>query len=251
LRRPRYGGGATPENLIRLSIIAELGNKISWLDVCPVELPDLIEKRWPNYDVSLLRSLCETRPVTMQPNCQRVMLGDSHMLNWYTPGATVLRNDGKTLHGALKDGIASYLPSHNIDELMVCFGNIDVRHHLCRTSDSTASAIDLANELERQLSLLPINKIIVVQPLPIENESRRLPKTGFYKGTPFYGTYAQRNEVRSILDDQLRVACHKNGWQYLEYPIYFTNVLGELDFNVMEVPGSVHISWEHSAYVRE
>ncbi len=240
-------GGASDENLEKFRRILDLGDKIQWLDEAPIGLGDLVLKRWPNFDGEALNARAQLAPVARQKQKEYQIIGDSHSLNWYLPGASVSRNDGKTLHGALKDRLSTYIAG-NPSKIAVCFGNIDIRHHLCRFQNPVKEVLALVDELEYQLKGMKERlacEIEVVQPLPIENATRRLPKTGWYKGTPFFGTWEERNTVRKAMDLAMRVACVANGWTYLEYPDYFTNELGELKFDVMEVPGSVHISWEH------
>lgn len=237
-------GGASDENREKFDRLIGFGDKLEWLDERPVGLGDLIAKRWPNFPKDVLNARAASAPVHTQKDSSYIILGDSHSLNWYIPGASVLRHDGKTLFGALESGLSSFL-KHTPEKLCVCFGNIDIRHHLLRREDSVDAMLDLLIKLESQLLKFPGTEIEVVQPLPIENESRKLPQTGFYKGTPFYGTWKERTYLRTLFSIALNALCIKHNWKYLEYPDYFTNSEGELDFEVMEKPGSVHISWAH------
>jgi len=89
-----------------------------------------------------------------------------------------------------------------------------------------------------------VTNIEVVHCLPIENESRVLPKTGYYKGTPYTGTWSERSalvkEINSSIDDM----CRRNGWKSYKHPEVYFNALNELTFDVMEKPKSVHIARE-------
>ena len=78
--------------------------------------------------------------------------------------------------------------------------------------------------------------------LPIENESRVLPKTGYYKGTPFYGSWDQRNAVRLIFKDEMKKLCAQGSVNFIEWVDPLLNDKGELDFECMEKPKSVHLS---------
>jgi len=177
---------------------------------------------------------------------EKLCLGDSHSFSQYTPGYMTQRHDGLTMHGALKRGLDTYVYPW-ITDLRVYLGNIDVRHHLMRQANPSAAVKTLLANYEAELLKLQengISNIEVIQCLPIENESRPLPKTGYYKGTPYAGTWAERTslvkEINSLIDDM----CQRNGWQTYKHPEVYFNALGELTFDVMEKPKSVHIARE-------
>jgi hypothetical protein len=240
-------GGASPENREKFDRMIGFGDKLEWLDERPIGLGDLIAKRWPDFPKDVLNSRAESASVHTQKASSYIILGDSHSLNWYIPGASVIRHDGKTLFGALESGITSFIP-YIPKKLCVCFGNIDIRHHLSRQSHPMVAAIDLFARLQQQLYDIQKQsgcEIEVVAPVYIENESRKLPKTGWYKGTPFAGTWQEREDLRSKIDELFREMCANHGWTYLEYPQYFRNMAGEMNEEYMEKPGSVHMSWAH------
>ena len=81
--------------------------------------------------------------------------------------------------------------------------------------------------------------------LPIENESRKLPKTGFYKGTPFAGTWKERTELVNQFNRSIDEMCERNGWDCYMHPEVYLNSVKELSFDVMEKPKSVHLSREY------
>lgn len=240
-------GGASDENLDKFLRLSSFKDRLAWLDVRPEGLGDLVASRWPIFDGAALNARAQSAPVARQTFKEYQIIGDSHSLNWYTPGASVNRNDGKTLHGALKDGLESYLEG-NPKKIAVCFGNIDIRHHLLRQSDPKESVETMLDDMQSQLRRIQEKygcDIEIVQPLPIEDESRKLPKTGWYKGAPFFGSWHSRNEIRNFMDSLLKLMAINRGWKYLTYPDYFTDEAGKLRFEMMEKPGSVHISWEH------
>jgi hypothetical protein len=117
-----------------------------------------------------------------------------------------------------------------------------VRHHLCRQPNPEQAARDLANRYYEQLSKLDLAKVYAYELLPIENESRALPKTGYYKGTPFYGDWASRETVRLIFKDEMKKLCAQGSVNFIEWTDYLKNEKGELDFAHMEKPKSVHLS---------
>lgn len=170
--------------------------------------------------------------------------GDSHSFSQYTPGYMTDRHDGLTLFGTLRRGIRSYVPEH-IEALRIYLGNIDIRHHLMRQDNPSKSLKEMMANYEQQLIDLEIDTIEVVQALPIENESRPLPKTGYYKDTPFFGTWAERTALVKEFNQLVEAMCKRNGWSTWQHPDVFLNAFGELTFDVMEKPKSVHIAREY------
>ena len=98
--------------------------------------------------------------------------------------------------------------------------------------------------LKEQLLSLNIPNIEIVHAIPIENESRKLPKTGYYKDTPFYGSWHERTEVVKRFNRAIDAVCLENGWKALSWPDNMLNEKGELSFDAMEKPQSVHVSRE-------
>ena len=170
--------------------------------------------------------------------------GDSHSFSQYTPGYMTDRHDGLTLFGTLRRGIRTYVPE-DIEELRIYLGNIDIRHHLMRQANPSKALKDMMAMYEQQLIDLEIDKIEVVQALPIENESRPLPKTGYYKDTPFAGSWAERTELVKEFNILVEAMCNRNGWKTWRHPDVYLNSFGELTFDVMEKPKSVHIAREY------
>lgn len=175
----------------------------------------------------------------------RVVIGDSHSIVRYRAGSIVYRYDGLTLHRMLTNGIKTYLPDVWVEHLVIVAGNIDIRHHLCRQADPIASGIALVRELREQLEFLEesgrVGGYEVTAPYPIEFEGRRLPKTGYYKGTPFYGSREQRVTVLNAMISEMRDS-FKTVWQW---PGEWYDMDPELYAKTyMEKPGSVHLSPE-------
>jgi hypothetical protein len=182
------------------------------------------------------------------------VIGDSHSLSMYTPGTAILREDGQTLHGALKAGLNAKVASLDfemgvevgkLERLSFYYGNIDIRHHIFRQQDTKAAIKELVVAYSKQLLEVQDNfepgAIEIVMPLPIENECRQIPKSGWYKGAPFAGDWRNRDAIRSELRTQLQRMAKKCGFMVYDHPKHFTNQQGELTFDVMEQPRSVHI----------
>ena len=179
--------------------------------------------------------------VTKTPN---LVLGDSHSFSMYIPKFMVSRNDGLTMFGVLKRGLKSFILP-DVNNLILYFGNIDIRHHLCRQEYPEQALKDMLLEYEKQIKELNIKgRIELIQALPIENESRKLPKTGYYKGEPFAGTWEERTSLVHLFNSILEVICERNGWRCYKHSEKYLNELNELSFDVMEKPKSVHLSRE-------
>lgn len=174
----------------------------------------------------------------------KLLIGDSHTAGVWTPQYMIERRDGRTLEGMLNnktiDKIISQFPQNvPIKELFIHASSIDIRHHWGRHQNPAASAQVWAQTLVKELHRLGIPSG-VMHTMGIENENRDLPKTGFFKGTPFYGTWGTRQGMRDVFNTTIS----NSQIGYKEYPETFFNVNGELDFSVMEKPQSVHISPE-------
>lgn len=193
-----------------------------------------------------------------------VVIGDSHSLSMYRPGAIICRNDGLTMHGALKQELpriagayefATGITLVRMQTLTLYFGNIDIRHHLLRQPDVKSSIKDMVTEFGKQAEQtrwdMDAAQVEIVMPLPIENECRQIPKSGWYKGTPFFGSWHERHQARIMLRDELKKMAKKRGYLTYEHPRHFVNKQGELPFEVMEQPRSVHIRPSEYRLVQE
>ena len=239
-----YGG---IDNLIRYSQFKGMVHSL-WID--HPKYSEMLEPRmkgdihhdWAKVDWENLKRI-ENTAITVKEikRVNRVVAGDSHAICMYRPGWFVNSVPFKTLHGALKEGLSSFIqPHHEIAEFY--FGNIDVRHHLMRQSNPEEATRDLVKRYYEQLSQLDLAKVYAYELLPIENESRALPKTGYYKGTPFYGAWEHRETVRLIFRDEMKKLCAQGSVNFIEWTGYLKNNIGELDFAHMEKPKSVHLS---------
>ncbi len=249
-------GGANDETAERMQRILDFKGQIYCLNR---EMPDVgkfaesrmksCSQMWAELDTKKLSEICtnvETLDLTLDSDT--FVLGDSHSVSVYKPGANISRNDGKTLFGVLKEGMQNYIPE-GTNHLITYFGNIDVRHHLCRQSDPVYSATELAQNYIKHLEELNISKITIVGLLPIEYEERRIPKTGWHKGTPFIGSQKQRTEVMNAFNSVLRTHCSEKGFEFKEWPEHwFTAHPKEFADTYMEKPGSVHLSRQYYHY---
>lgn len=212
-------------------------------------------KKYKNLDFEKITQVCKNTKTIKQEGLFRngLVLGDSHSLSAWRTDAYIERLDGKTLNGALNEGFSIFIDKYAWNSpsfLRVYFGNIDIRHHIDRIStsyeDKKNTIFDLTKRYEEELlkmqSKYCFSDIEVVAALPIENESRKLPKTGYYKDKPFWGSWSQRDDSRKMFNDKCYSFCEKNNFSLVNWPENFVNENSELDFEFMERPRSVHIS---------
>jgi len=183
----------------------------------------------------------------------KLLIGDSHTPSVWTPEFMIERRDGRTLKGMLEHGtIRKWYNTfcqdvvQQINTIHVHCGSIDIRHHVMREKDGYVYTANLASELLGKMMDISDAKLIVTHTMGIEDESRELPKTGYFKGTPFYGSWEERNKCRQIFNavmDELPSMDHNT--EVITFPEYFFDESGKLKFEVMERPQSVHLSPEH------
>lgn len=183
----------------------------------------------------------------------KITIGDSHGISMYRPGWTVNSIPYKTLYGALNDGLLNYViepyknSSIKVEEIELYFGNIDIRHHLCRQPDPINSSIDLALKYVKESfslkqNISSIKNITICELLPIEDESRVIPKSGMYDGKGFSGSWKERDLIRKIFNDTCEQECQNLGIYFKRWTSHLLNEKGQLDFKHMEYKRSVHLS---------
>lgn len=165
------------------------------------------------------------------PEKENIVIGDSHSISvWPNNTYTISRNDGKTLHGFLK----SNMDLSNYKKVILYFGNIDLRFHLARQKNPLESTKEL---FKKYCDYASKYDSTIVQLLPIEDESRIIPKSGKYKGANFFGSIELRKELRLIANKIII----ESGINTIEWPNTFLDSHGNLSFDIMEPKQSVHI----------
>lgn len=216
-----------------------------------------MQQEWKDADMdNLLRMQREAVTVTHPHVTPRLVIGDSHSICLYRPGWTVQSIPFKTLHGALKIGIRNLLPPcyeswDQVSELDLYFGNIDVRHHLLRQEDPERAVEELVDAYTQQAEGLcewGKRRVKIYELLPIEDERRRIPKTGYYEGAPFYGSREDRDRLRKRFRDLLET--YAGSLEIVRWTVPLLNDKGELDMRKMERPKSVHLSRDAYPYWR-
>ncbi len=178
----------------------------------------------------------------------KLLIGDSHAPSVWTPEFGIIeRRDGRTLKGMLEhETIQRYIRTMPyITELTVHCSSIDIRHHLAREEDPELETTRLAENLVRSISTLGLNKVTLVSTVGIEDESRKLPATGFFKGSSFYGSWEKRNLLRNIFNYTLEQVGSEYGYEVLKFPEYFFDETGKMKMEYLEIPKSVHLSPEY------
>jgi len=249
-------GGANDEPAARIQRLLDYKGDLYCLNR---EMPDVgafaasrlksCSDNWKALDIDKLTNICENiETVDLTLDSSTFILGDSHSVSVYVPGSNISRNDGKTLFGVMKDGMETYIPE-GTKHLISYFGNIDIRHHLCRQDKPIDATKKLVADYFEHLKGLNIEKVSVVKLLPIEFEGRRIPKTGWYKDAPFTGTQAERNQLMEIFNIEVDRLSKEYGFKTIEWPTDWYSMNPESFAKIhMEKPGSVHLSREFYQY---
>lgn len=218
--------------------LKKLNNYPGILKVWGHDVPDydgLVAKRGIGLGEIFFQGLIyQEKTITPHDN---IVIGDSHSISVWEPGYQISRNDGKTLHGAIKDGTILEAAS-GYRKVRLYFGNIDIRHHVCRYEYSIIGMlakkyINVAKELQEKGCEVEFVALL----LP-ETEDRKIPKTGHYKGTPFYGSKEERREKVHIFNELLR----HSGFRVLEWGERLQTEGGFLSTTAMEARQSVHLA---------
>lgn len=186
---------------------------------------------------------------------RKLTMGDSHAPSVYKPKSLVLRKDGRTLAGVLKKGlrkeaIDAGFDWDQVDEVTCYYGNIDIRHHVCRQGPTIADTLSYVKQLVHaygmELQKYPEKKFELCYLLPVEDESRKLPATGYYEKTPFYGARYARQEAVKCFNDELYNLSIRYGYKLHKWPVDWYQMDGiEFMEEYMERPRSVHLARKH------
>jgi hypothetical protein len=173
----------------------------------------------------------------------RVTVGDSHTIAYAAKGDSVFYNPGLTLYGALNNGLESLLRGTSPSIVNFCLGSIDIRHHILRHDTDIHAMIKeyvkQGNDIAKKYSC----QVTYSYPVPIEYEGRKVPKTGFYKNTAFFGTRNARVElVKNFCD----ILYSESNGAVVSPPQHWYDMDGEAYAKeIMELSSSVHIAPKH------
>ena len=175
---------------------------------------------------------------------RKAVIGDSHALSVWKPQYTLDFTAGRTLHGFLKRESVEQI-NNRFDEVTLYFGNIDLRFHLMRQENPQQATADLFNryvEFAKQLK-----KATLVELLPVEHESRKIPGNGLYKKQPFFGTREERMQVREIANEIM----NNSGLEVIQWPSEWIDADGTKMLDILEMKQSVHLRPKHYPYLTE
>ena len=200
-----------------------------------------ITEEWCDTVSSRIKTITSLKQENLKlPILSGITLGDSHSISFSRAYDHVLRNDGKTLHGALKEGLKNMFRGLTpFGDITLSFGSIDIRHHLLRhdfdLKEFVGEYVRQGNELKELYNC----EVSFAAPVPVEFEGRRLPKTGYYKKTPFFGS----REERSALTNNFIEELHNNKVKVVQPPeFWYTMDPEKYATTYMEFGGSVHIA---------
>lgn len=237
-------GGIQPEHVKKIQAIAEYRGEIQFVNN-RFDFNEFNRKRVKLQDVKFKSEFKLVDYFSSTTNATgKIVIGDSHSLSVWKPGYGLSFNQGKTLYGWLKNVDIDYI--NNIsDETILYFGNIDIRYHLCRQTNPIIATKELFGRYVELANLL--YRCTLVQPLPIEHESRKIPGSGLYKGQPFFGTREQRMEVRAVADEVMR----NSGLNYITWPEEWIDDDGTKMLDILEQKQSVHLRPKYFPYIQE
>ena len=189
-----------------------------------------------------VKSLKQEDLLSVSHKFDGVSVGDSHTPAYSRDTDIVLRENGKTLYGTLKRGIITeFRGLKPFGEVTLSYGSIDIRHHLLRHNDCDLDS--LLQEYVKQGRSLEAEygcDVYYTAPVPVEYEERRLPKTGYFKGTPFFGSRKDRLDLTMRYIDRLNKF---SGNKVIMPPEEWYKMDGEKYAKTyMENSSSVHIS---------
>ena len=236
-------GGPQPEHKAKLEAMA----KYTGLPIAvntPIDL-NVFNKRF-GLDHQFTAIHCINYAKLYGDVTRKLVRGDSHSLSAWKPGFGLDRTDGKTLFGFLKDA-DTLIEEWNkkYDEVILYFGNIDIRFHLMRQDNPREATGELFRRYVEFAKKL--NNVTLVNLLPIENESRKLPGTGLYLKKPFFGTRQERMELR---DTANRIMNH-SGLKTLQWPYEWIDEDGMKMFEYMEPKQSVHLKPKYYMFANQ
>lgn len=175
---------------------------------------------------------------------RKAVIGDSHALSVWRPGYTLDFTAGRTLHGFLKRRTVEEI-NEKYDKVTLYFGNIDLRFHLMRQEKPFSATVDLFTryvEFARKLK-----DATLVNLLPVEHESRKIPGTGLYKKQPFFGTRAERMELWETANKIM----NESGLKTIQWPEEWVDEDGTKMLDILEQKQSVHLKPKYYPFLNE
>ena len=194
-----------------------------------------------------LSNMCKRVPYINQlsvPSVKWLAWGDSHTPAYARMGSAILKKDGRTMFGVVENSRLDDIEvPDGIKGVTLCLGSIDVRHHLLREE-----SIPVADLMNRYIGAVRSFRdrvgvdVELCAPVPIEWEDRKIPKTGYYKKTPFYGDRGKRIQLDLIMMKMMK----ESEFDCISPPGERYTMDGEeYAKTYMELGGSVHMAPTH------
>ena len=174
------------------------------------------------------------------------VIGDSHALSVWRPGYSLDFTAGRTLHGYLKRETENFDSINSkFDKVTLYFGNIDLRFHLMRQPNPETATVDLFTRYVEFAKKL--KDCTLVELLPVEHESRKIPGTGLYKKQKFFGTRSERMRIRETANKII----NQSGLKVIQWPKEWIDDDGKKMLDILEMKQSVHLRPKHWPFIEE
>ena len=176
-----------------------------------------------------------------------LVVGDSHCYAGWE-NISLLNINIKSLHlgpklmysfGNSKMKVINNSNSKNIDVIIFCFGEIDIRCHVPKYKDEYEKVIE--NLVENYIDTIKFNvkdlsniKVCIYN-IPPPSKSFEVKNKKF----PFVGTDQERKIYALTINEKLRELCKKNNFIFIDIYSFYCNDEGFLNKQVRD--GSVHI----------
>lgn len=235
-------GGPQPEHYEKMKAAAEFQGRILYINK-RFDF-DGFNKRLKIPDITFKQGILWNTFMEHGGLNRKAVIGDSHALSVWRPFHTLDFTAGRTLHGFLKRRTVEEI-NEKYDKVTLYFGNIDLRFHLMRQEKPFSATVDLFTryvEFARQLK-----DATVVNLLPVEHESRKIPGTGLYKKQPFFGTRAERMELRKVANKIM----NESGLKTIKWPEEWIDEDGTKMLDILEQKQSVHLRPKYYPFLNE
>jgi hypothetical protein len=167
---------------------------------------------WPNKEelaalgTSMMEGDITKKYEKVRNSRKNVALGDSHATMLWKPGRTVKALFGKTLFSSLQSGLET-LVRPDLEQLSLCFGNIDLRHHILRYPNTEQMVLEMAEEYVKQAQFLA-KEVSICSLLPEISLSHEVKKAYWHKGTSSFGLPEERIAIAKKFRENL-LTCSK------------------------------------------
>jgi len=268
-----YFGGLTEGFYKTLKTFVDHDAKYYCLDYPMLDIGEDIRKRLKN--PSCFKGFTEEFANAVSEKCklvetvypedfahERITIGDSHSLSMTHKNSPVKKLIGKTLYSAVKNrDLFTYAENTKAKTISFMLGSIDIRHHLFRLENPFESMETLVHDyIDHCIEIADTfdKHIEICSPTPIEWEGRKIPSSGFYKGSSFYGSRDERIKMVKrfieLVQDRTKDISNVS---MVKYPDHWYDMDGkEYADMMMERPTNTHVAlkfarlnefgWSHS-----